>query len=246
MPDGSPCRETGAFGPAAGEAALWLYGVRVDQVPPGRLLRYAAMIDAPERDRWSSFRFERDRTLYLVAHALLRAALSRHAPVAPQDWRFAADAMGKPSIAPETGGAGLAFNLSHCGTVAACAITTAATIGIDVEDSRRRISPGLVRAATTAADRDWLDSRPEADRDASFITLWTLKEAYAKALGIGLGLPFDTVTVAPPPSLVRDGRDLSAAWSMQVMAPTDTYRLAVVGPADALPRRPATLQWILP
>jgi len=45
--------------------------------------------------------FARHRHEYLVAHALLRTALSRYAPVAPSAWTFTRGPSGKP----ETGAA---------------------------------------------------------------------------------------------------------------------------------------------
>src|SRR5205823_6502928 len=75
-----------------------------------------------------------DRRDYIAAHALTRAALSRHRAVSPSDWRFEANSNGKPSVvASQSGAPPLTFSLSHTRGLVACAVTHAAHIGIDVE-----------------------------------------------------------------------------------------------------------------
>ncbi|WP_437097931.1 4'-phosphopantetheinyl transferase family protein [Streptomyces flavidovirens] len=64
-------------------------------------------------------------------------------------------------------------------------------IGLDAERADRRLNFDLVRAQMcTPAEVAELDALPEEQRAACALRLWTLKEAYTKALGQGMRLPF--------------------------------------------------------
>jgi len=51
-------------------------------------------------------------------------------------------------------------------------------VGVDLEQIRP-VHPRLERALT-AAERQWLTSLPQAERDEGFFRLWTLKESWIK------------------------------------------------------------------
>jgi 4'-phosphopantetheinyl transferase len=156
---------------------------------------YADLSDA-ERLRATGFRFARDRNSYLAAHGLLRRALSeRLSEVAPSQWQFVSDADGKPELAAPFRATGLRFSLSHAPGAVACVITQEAACGIDVESLARKINVFALAKRTASADeREALQSLPVAERSALFLRLWTLKEAYAKAIGRGLSTPFDLLS----------------------------------------------------
>jgi phosphopantetheinyl transferase len=140
-----------------------------------------------EKARRNHFRFDADRRDFTVAHDLLRQALSFRTNVSPPDWHFSTDAYGKPSIDsddPEL--TQLSFSLSHTRGFVACAVTREAPVGIDVE----RISHSL--QVQEIADRYFSVEEAQQLRDCSddlrpisFTELWTLKEAFLKATGIG-------------------------------------------------------------
>ena len=69
---------------------------------------------------------------------------------------------------------------------------------------------------------------PEA-RAEYFFTTWTLKEAIAKARGLGLAMPFSDVCLAlePQPHVVRDPGENAADWKLTSHAPLPTHRLAI-------------------
>jgi 4'-phosphopantetheinyl transferase len=169
-----------------------------------------ALLSDEERQRMSRFCFERDRLLFLVAHALVRTTLSRFADAPPAAWRFRTGSHGRPEIA--TPPSRLRFSLSHTRGLAACAVTIDADIGLDVEN----LSSG---AALDVAERFFsprevrdLFGRPEASRRDRFVEFWTLKEAYIKARGLGLSLPLQAFSVYT---------DSEGAWRIAFEPPLD-------------------------
>ena len=94
---------------------------------------------------------------------------------------------GKPELAGERG---LRFNVSRSGDVVLLAVTHGRDVGVDVE----RIA--AARAHGPIADRLFSESEAAElraldydDRTRRFFQLWTRKEAYAKALGVGMATP---------------------------------------------------------
>jgi 4'-phosphopantetheinyl transferase len=95
-----------------------------------------------------------------------------------------ADVWRKPALA---GNSSLCFSLSHAGDRAALAVAWEQEVGIDLEPVDPTLDlPPLLAVACTPAEFALIDALPTAERVASFLTHWTLKEAYLKALGTGL------------------------------------------------------------
>jgi 4'-phosphopantetheinyl transferase len=92
---------------------------------------------------------------------------------------------------PESEG-GLRFSVSRSGSLGLLAVTRGREVGVDVEriEPRRALGPiaDQLFAADEAAELRLL---PRERRIARFFALWTRKEAYAKALGVGLAIPLD-------------------------------------------------------
>jgi 4'-phosphopantetheinyl transferase len=186
-----------------------------------------ALLSSEERAQQSRFVLARDRRDYAAAHALLRESLSRYADVAPLTWRFRTD--GKPSLDDES--LPLAFNLSHTDGLVACAISDGRDVGIDVERIDRQLDGGVAERFFSETENAALRKCAPEGRRGRFIELWTLKEAYIKAIREGLAHPLNTIVfefrgpesiVFEPPADV-DGR----TWQFALFAPTERYRLAV-------------------
>jgi len=151
----------------------------------------ASACSVAEIQRSRAFVFERDRRSYLVAHGLLRHALSQYdSSRARSDWSFRVGRHGRPEVAGAPPG-GVRFNLSHCATRVACVVCAEIDCGVDVEATPREAdSAVLIRRCLSAGERAWLASASPALRGERLLQLWTLKEAVAKAVGLGLTLPF--------------------------------------------------------
>jgi 4'-phosphopantetheinyl transferase len=93
---------------------------------------------------------------------------------------------GRPTV-PDA--PGISFSLSHSGSFAVIALAAGGErVGVDVEEIRPRARLHAL-AARVLSDEEhaaWLALSGEADRLCSFLRAWTAKEAYLKALGIGI------------------------------------------------------------
>lgn len=192
------------------------------------------LLSDSERARCRRLRFEEDRVSFIVAHALLRTALSRCAAAGPGQWRFATSGHGRPEIEAPTTRPRLRFNLSHTRGLVACAVTLERDVGIDVERIGRGAGTGALAARRfSSSESRLLASLPSPGAQALFCGLWTLKEAYAKARGLGLLLPLDAASFrivpgAAPVASFGPGHDEDArAWQFALREPRPGYRLAV-------------------
>ena len=203
--------------------------VWIRPVPPGPEDEGLDLLDPGETARWHRFHRAETRRLFAAAHALLRTTLSRYAAVDPRDWRFAAEAHGRPYLTgPETG---LTFNLTHADGLAACAVARGFPVGIDAERTDRRLDlDGMARVAFADAERAQVAAAPPERRTAVFFGVWTLKEAYIKARGLGLALPLKSFAVTVEPPSITPSPDDPQAWDATLTRLTPDHLLALAVP----------------
>jgi 4'-phosphopantetheinyl transferase len=212
------------------EVQVWRAALDVD---PDTRAHLRSVLTDDERTRADRFVQPVHRERFVVAHAFLRDVVARQAGVLPGSLHFRTLAAGKPVL----DGSRLRFNLSHSGGLALLAVTLDREVGVDVEALRpmpdacelaeRHFAPGEIAA---------LRALPERDRDEAFLRCWTLKEAYVKAVGDGLGIPLERFEVeyAPPraePALRILDDVAPRPWTMRTLEPGPGYAgaLAVLG-----------------
>jgi 4'-phosphopantetheinyl transferase len=108
----------------------------------------------------------------------------------PASLTFSTSAHGKPAL---DGPANINFNLSHTKGLVALAVTSTGDIGVDVEAVTRRVA--LLQLAAryfSATENEELLALPADQQREYFFRLWTLKEAYVKAKGLGLRIALDS------------------------------------------------------
>jgi 4'-phosphopantetheinyl transferase len=185
-----------------------------------------ALLDPLERRRAAAFRHDRDRDRYIARHGQLRARLGQEVGEAPERLRFQADDHGKPFLPDHPD---LRFNLSSSNLLALCVIGRGIALGCDIE----WCDPALADRAVA----DWLFAPAEraalaqlsgSEWVAGFFNCWTRKEAYVKALGLGLSHPLHAFTVSVAPG--EPARLIHAApgWSLSSFEPAPGYQAAVV------------------
>ncbi len=209
-----------------GDVHAW--DVKVD-VPPCAYARLYAALTSDERGRAARFRFEQDRRRFVVAHGVLRELLGRYLGVHPAELQFSCNAAGKPALAPEFG-RWLNFSLTHSADLALIAVAADAEVGVDVERIRALTDASeIAERFFSPAELAALRGLPTHIRTYAFFNCWTKKEAYVKACGEGLGMPFEdfSVPLASDPVLIGQGR----RWSLYSLHPAPGYvgALAVEG-----------------
>ncbi len=164
------------------------------------------LLSPDEQARAGRFRFDRDRSRFVVGRATLRRELGARLDADPSAIAFTYNTEGKPDVAQ----AGIAFNLSNSDDLGVLAVAAGAAhcIGVDVEMQHSRsahLDELVARRFFAPGEVERLLSLPGNERSAAFLRCWTRKEALLKALGGGLTLPlhdFEVTLEAEQPARI--------------------------------------------
>jgi 4'-phosphopantetheinyl transferase len=174
-----------------------------------------------ERERHARFAFERHRHEYAVTRGLERGVLARYVARPPGELSFRRTEHGRPLL--EDAG-DLRFNLTNCVDFVACAVVRGREIGVDAEPVGRGDEVLEVgETVFTRFERERLSELPLPSRRRRAVQLWTQKEAYMKARGLGMSLPverFEVVDSADGPPTLRflpPIEDVPARWALETL-----------------------------
>lgn len=182
----------------------------------------ARVLSPEERRRAADLTAAPLRRRFELSHAFVRWVLAIYVDGDPATIDIGVANSGKPElIAAKTGPSSPAFNLAHCDSHALVAVTMAPAVGVDVERNRPGLDiRGIARRHFAAEEAKALEALDDEAAHDWFLRLWTYKEAFAKAIGLGLSLPFDQVVAGglgtPTPSLriVPPEHGSAALWSL--------------------------------
>ena len=156
------------------------------------------MLSGDELGRAGRFSFRKDRDHFIAARGLLRTILGKYLLMQPDELRLCCGPFGKPALEEKTHGKTLRFNVSHSHGLALFALAREREIGVDLEYARPDLSVGTIaRQFFSRREADALSALPERDRQKTFFTLWTRKEAVMKADGMGLARDLKQYEILP-------------------------------------------------
>ncbi|MCD7451172.1 hypothetical protein HAX54_009900 [Datura stramonium] len=192
--------------PSPKETHLW-YVIPSEVKGESLLNKYMEILSPCEKENVLSMRGDELWKSALLARTLVRTTIARYqinSSISPRSLKFRKSIHGKPEVDWQQGDhcepPPLHFNISHTSSLVACGVTVNSPIGVDVETKQRTVKHNVL----TLARRYFCDPELEvlnAIKDPylqhqEFMKLWTLKEAYVKALGRGFsGAPFKTFRI---------------------------------------------------
>jgi 4'-phosphopantetheinyl transferase len=193
---------------------------------------WLAQLSGEEADRYRQIRSGDASRGYLAARVLTRSTLSRYAGVPHNAWRFTTNEHGRPRIDWPREYRDIHFNISHTAGLVVIAVGRIPEIGIDVETLDRDVEIDEIAGSilSEAEAHEWARGAPEARRD-SFFSIWTLKEAYMKARGLGFSLPprsFEFADLDGPISLkcLPKCDPDPGRWQFNLLRPGPEYKMA--------------------
>jgi 4'-phosphopantetheinyl transferase len=140
---------------------------------------------------WERYRATQDPTVryrFAASRALIKYTAAAALRTDPEAIDVAQRLGGRPYL---RGLDQVEISLTHSGELMAVGLSRMGRIGLDAERADRQLRMELVRAhMCTPAEAAELDALPERLRSAYALRLWTLKEAYTKAIGQGMRLAF--------------------------------------------------------
>ena len=192
-----------------------------------RFARLAQAIPKARREKLEAFRHEGAKCLSLAASLLLMRALSDEGLKAGD---FAVTEYGKPYF-PQL--PDFHFNLSHSENMALCAVSPE-PVGCDIEVPGK-FDPKIARRFFHKTECDWLFACPEEEQSDAFYRLWTCKESFIKALGLGLSLELDSFAVIPGEPVQLTQNADARPWRMRSFRDGESFiaLCGLEGVADA-------------
>lgn len=120
-------------------------------------------------------------------------------------------AYGKPRLADPGRASRFAFSKADAAGAVLLATTNGSPIGVDLEAERSiaerdLIIDGYLHPDEAAAIR----SQPAAEQDGAFLRTWVRKEAFLKAVGLGMSIDLGSFAVTAPDGKVRTSEPLPA------------------------------------
>lgn len=165
-----------------------IWRLDINQFSAAHYTEAAQIMNASERER--AQKFVRGRESYVASRWLLRKVLARYTGTAPEAVEFLRGDKGKPYLPQRD----IHFSLSHSGHWALLAVSNIEWIGVDIEaiTGARNLTGiaenyyhpreiALVQRLTGSAQQDY------------FYRLWTLKEAFFKAIGTGISAGLENI-----------------------------------------------------
>lgn len=149
-----------------------------------------------EHQRAGRFHFAKDRERFVIRRAVLRHLLGSCLDADPAAIGLLNTIHGQPFLEPQENPHGLQFSCSHSADLALIAVARGQKVGIDLE-FHRPLPESEELAATffSALEIAELAKVPAALREKIFFDCWTRKEAFVKAIGLGLSFPLNRFSV---------------------------------------------------
>jgi len=174
-----------------------------------------------------------DQWRYLIAELFLKRALSLELGIPSSSLIFAADMYGKPYLMNKK----RFFNLSHSHEMIVLA-TDDEPIGIDIEYIAPLNDLKDLIGQFTEKEQEAYFAQPEISRLNFFYDLWTYKESYLKAIGIGFGYSLQSfsIQVADGAAFLLKGIDSDTKWYFQKYEIDQTYKCAICSRKQTFPK----------
>lgn len=173
---------------------IWL--LDSSELGDAQIEHYWQWLTPDERERARSF--NRKRSEFILTRALVRLCLAHYSRTPPQQLVFAKHPEGKPFLVDSP----LQFNLSHSGTLIALAVGKFA-LGVDIETVNERNYMAIAERYFHSDELALLQAQTGAPQRELFFSLWTLKEAFFKALGSGIATGLHNINLQPQPEKIQ-------------------------------------------
>lgn len=202
------------------EVHLWIAPLALSVPQVEKLL---ALLSPDEVSRAERYRFDLHRYHYIASRGMLRQLLAAYLNCDAKRIQFLYNEHGKPYIA----NIDLQFNVSHSHDMAVYALTSQLQVGVDIEKIENTFKDGVAKRYFSAAEYRYLQAVPEDERIKKFYWIWSRKEAFIKALGMGLHYPLSSFSVVESNPMMLKLQD-NTSWYLESFEAHADYQAAFV------------------
>ena len=188
------------------------------------------LLTGEELERAAKFRRPADAEVFILCRGMLRRVLADCLNTEPAELRFNRNAQGKPFL--EDGK--LDFNVSHSRDRLLIAVTAGRAVGVDIEFRRGGLNMKSIAKRWFAPEEQEFFQTLEKPEEG-FFEIWAKKEAYVKALGVGIYKDLNTfaVPLGEKPFFPTIGKN--GQWFFQTLEIDPDYAAAIASEAPPVP-----------
>ena len=206
-----------------GAAHVW----RVTLAPPASWPSSLRLAPG-EQAHADRLRNEEGRNRWICSRLALRTIVAAYCECEQGEIRFEQGPFGKPRLAENGRGASrVHFNLTRSGDLCLVAVSRDYPVGIDVERLDGAGGEDLIaRRFFTSREAEWIARLEGQPKNKAFLEIWTRKEAYLKATGLGLQPSLGDVDVSPSensPGIHSIAGPSSTTWRLIPLFPAAGY-----------------------
>jgi 4'-phosphopantetheinyl transferase len=215
----------------SGEVHFW--SAPLDGLPRAQIDLAERVLSSDEQARAERMSAPQHRRRWITSRFVLRDILARYCGGPPQAITFRYGPNGKPEVVTDQSGGPVHFSVSHSQGLAVYAVA-AEPLGVDLERHRPLPVEDLASRFLSDYEAAAVARAEGVDQLELFITCWTRKEAYLKAVGVGLSAPLQDFDVdldrAATRALVAHRGDAREPdrWSLLVPAVNPGFQAAIV------------------
>ncbi|OAT84214.1 hypothetical protein A6P54_02650 [Bacillus sp. MKU004] len=137
-----------------------------------------------ELKRYYNYKLSKKRLEFLFGRILIKVILSEILNIEVKEIVLDETKYGKPYLVNSEN---INFNLSHSNNVLALVVSKL-KVGIDIETLDQKVRFHEYKIALTKLEFEYLEDLKNEEAKSKFLTLWTKKEAFLKAIGKGLSV----------------------------------------------------------
>lgn len=173
---------------------IWHINLEADKLKEDTLEACQQLLSEDEKERADRLRSSALRNHFILARGHLRKVLGKYLNQHPKKIVFTYNKHGKPLL--ENTSPTISFNVSHSQDLFLIALTLKRKIGIDIERTGRFDNwIEIAKHSLSQQEQSELFKLSKNEQEQAFIRGWTRKEAYTKALGLGLFHDFPDFSV---------------------------------------------------
>lgn len=203
-----------------------------------------SLLSSQEIIRFRRFRPTTKKAEFIASRLLLRHILTQYTECDISRTEAIPDDMGRPFWKEKGENIDLFFSLSHTKDMICCALSRNKEIGCDIESLQpRKHQEDLAERVFSTKEQNLYKNLPAKNKGEFFYRSWTLKEAFVKALGQGLRIPFTSLSFT---NLATDSETfrvspkyLGSNWTtipycFKSSIPSPGYALAIATPITSV------------
>lgn len=168
--------------------SVFIYAINIGTITLEQLKSLEPIISKDRQERAYKYKFDTDKIRCIIGECIVRYALLKRYDLDNDKIIFRYSAYGKPYLPYASG---IYFNISHAGKWVVCAVSNR-LVGIDIEQIKCDHLEIAKSFFTTYEYGRICSIRTEFEKYCEFYKLWTLKESYIKAIGVGLSKALNT------------------------------------------------------